>query len=170
MNFNSLLILLIVLCISCESTDKPKIFDEFRKANSEAQASLDSLEMTNPPDTSEILTNPLLQRAAGFVFRLKNKLAKADPSDERTDIADSLIVYNRDGIELFDLMYSVYSHSETEAHKKAFAEMQVDKPQVWLNKYFHKIPTIVARTLLTKFSYDIELSLQQLTQSSNPGN
>lgn len=103
---------------------------------------------------------PIFNKASFYLEILKNQLDSADSEGEKLDVAEKLIIKTTQGDSLYKYvmtMYDVgikYGDSSFQRSYTVFKEPTKDK---WLRKYFRMIPTVAAKTILSKFQNDLAI-------------
>lgn len=144
----------LLLVIGCKSPSD-KILDDFKRVNE----SLDSLNAAadsriNATDSISLF----LKNTASYLNIISTELGKSDPTGEKLDIAGKVLIGTSKGDSVYQFMMRVFDlgieHSTKEEDKKSFYKFKESAKDEWLEKYFDKIPTVAAKTILSKFQND----------------
>ena len=82
----------------------------------------------------------------------------ADSEGEKLDVAEKLIIKTTRGDSLYKYVMALYDvgikygDSTLQRSYTVFKESTKDK---WLRKYFRMVPTVAAKTILSKFQNDL---------------
>ena len=156
--------IIICLLVSCKSPSG-KGMDSFKEVN-------ESLEKTN--QTADSLTREmkfvgfdkavadslerLFYNASVYITSLKNELDSTASSGENLDVAEDILIKTQKGDSLYYYVMNIYDvgvkYSDSSLRKGYISLKRSDKDK-WLDKYFRKVPTIAARTILSKFQNDL---------------
>jgi|SRR6187455_3158844 len=155
---------IICLVVSCRSPSE-KVRDSFREVN-------ESLEKTNKAAdslTQEIKLvgfdksvadslERLFYNASVFIRRLKNELDSTDSNGEDLDVAEDILIKTQKGDSLYFYVMNIYDvgikYSDSSLRRDYISLREPDKDK-WLDKYFRKVPTIAAITILSRFQNDL---------------
>ena len=162
----NLIPVIICLLVSCKSPSE-KVMDSFKEVN-------ESLEKTNK--TVDSLTQNmklvgfdkavadslerLFNNASVYIKRLKNELDSTDSNGENLDVAEDILIKSQKGDSLYYYVMNIYdvgiTYSDSSLRKGYISLKGADKDK-WLDKYFRKVPTIAASTILSRFQNDLVL-------------
>ena len=160
----TLIPVIICLLASCKSPSE-KVMDSFKELN-------ESLEKTNK--TADSLTREiklvgfdkavadslerLFYNASVYIERLKNELDSTDSNGENLDVAEDILIKTQKGDSLYYYVINIYDvgikYSDSSLRKGYISLRESDKDK-WLDKYFRKVPTVAASTILSKFQNDL---------------
>lgn len=157
-----LVFFIIGFAAGCKSPSD-KIADKFKEIDKELERSderADSLLQNtklggfdNPDSIEHILNN-----ASFYIRTFKKELDSADKEGERVDIAEKLIIQSPKGDSLYKYitgMYELAVHYGDSNAKRKYAVLIKHTSNEWLNAYFRKVPTVAAKTILSKFQKDL---------------
>jgi hypothetical protein len=154
----------VCLVVSCKSPSE-KVMDSFKEVN-------ESLEKTNK--TVDSLTQKmkfvgfdkavadslerLFNNASVYIKHLKNELDSTDSNGENPDVAEDILIKTQKGDSLYYYVMNIYDvgikYSDSSLRKGYISLRSSDKDK-WLDKYFRKVPTIAASTILSRFQNDL---------------
>ena len=164
-------LLIATFFTGCQSQKKSNL-EEFKKIDSALLKSNTIVESATPYEKIQSQKNRYPELAAHadsiifveenafkFIDSLKEELKQQDPSGEKLDVGKTIIIDSKKSVELGNRLLSVYSSCTTRLDKldrkmadalfSIAEEIKTDKN--WGLKYFDKIPTIGAITMLNKF-------------------
>jgi len=161
--FKILIPLALSFTISCRS-QSDKIVEDFKKVN-------ESLEQTNgvvdsmnqamkfvefDPFVADSLEQ-VFNESSEYISYLKNELNKADSLGEKLDVAEHLLINTPRGDSLYNHVMNLYDlgikYSDSSS-KQDYNSLKKYNKEMWLNRYFKRVPTVAAVTVLSKFQND----------------
>ena len=156
--------IMICLVVSCKSPSE-KVMDSFKEVNE----TLDKTNQTVDSLTQEMKfvgfdkavadsLERLFNNASVYIKRLKNELDSTDSNGENLDIAEDLLIKTKKGDSLYYYVMNIYDvgikYSDSSLRTGYISLKGSDKDK-WLDKYFRKVPTIAASTILSRFQNDL---------------
>ena len=143
------------------------VVDNFKKIDESLEKSNDSISKLAQnikfPGADEKISDSLsvvLNDAYSYFKNLKEDLESMDKQGERLDVAESLLIQTPKGDSLFRYVMSMYDigiqYGDSSVKDEFVLARENDKNK-WLKKYFKMVPTIAARTILSKFQNDCNL-------------
>ena len=159
-------LLIIVFVISCNSPSE-KVMDNFKEAN-------ESLERTNKTVDSfsrkmkfvgleKVVADSLeklFNNASSYITHVKNELDSTDSNGENLDVAEDILIKTQKGDSLFNYLQQVYDAGieyGDSTSRQYLTDVRKYGKDKWLERYFRKVPTIAASTILSKFQNDLGL-------------
>lgn len=167
----------VIACLlfSCKSPSE-KAVEDFKKVNEslqQTQKAIDStgqkFKFTGVDAAIADSLKHLFAKAYSFMDRLKYQLDSMDHTGDDPDAAENLIIKTPAGDSLYYYVMGIgntaiqYGDSSL---RKFYIGLKTNGKRSWLTKYFKDIPTIAARTILSKFQHDIMAMKRSLTRAS----
>ena len=94
-------------------------------------------------------------------MRINEELEQSDAEGKKLDVAQKLLIKTPQGDSLYDHLMAVYKleikYGADSAATQRFFWLKKDSKDKWLEKYFKKVHTIVAQTIVSKFRNDCSL-------------
>ena len=143
-----------------------KVLEDFKKVNEsleETNKEIDSLykRSSSALDLEQKTIDSIqlvLRNAHAYLESAKTSLALADTNGENLDAAQTLFINTAKGDSLFYYVMSVcdlgIKYTDKDAERKKFVLQRGINKNRWLEKYFKMVPTIAAKTILSKFQND----------------
>src|SRR5688572_1507390 len=168
MNFSKYFISSVSFLImaACQSASED-VIDNFKKIDESLEKSNDSINKLAQnikfPGADEKISDSIsrvFNGAYSYFGNLKEDLESMDKKGERLDVAESLLIQTPKGDSLFNFVMSVYDigiEYGDSSMKHNFTLLRERDKNKWLEKYFKMVPTIAARTILSKFQNDCNL-------------
>ena len=163
---NFFVLLIIILAISCKSPSE-KVMDNFKEVD-------ESLEKTNK--TVDSLSRQmkfvgfdkavadslekLFDNTSVYLKRLKSELDSSDSHGEKLGVAKDILIKTQKGDSLFNYLVQVYDVANKygdSTSRQYLIDLRKYGKDKWLERYFRKVPTIAASTILSKFQNDLGL-------------
>jgi hypothetical protein len=109
----------------------------------------------------------ILDNAMAFLEKTKEQLENG--KDDQLDVAEKLLLNTQAGDNLFQFMMGVYDMAinfSTDSVKKQNYLLLKEKDKTkWQEKYFKMVPTVAAKTILSKFQNDcISIKMNLLSE------
>jgi len=157
-------LVLISFIAGCQSPSN-KIVDKFKEVNESIEKSNESIDSLTQDmkfagfDKAEgDSIRQIFNKASLYIRILKKELDSADSNGEKLDISEKLIVKTPKGDSLYKYikdMYKLGIKYGDSSLKKSYASLKETTSDKWLNKWFRDMPTVGARTILSKFQNDL---------------
>lgn len=154
--------------LSCKSPSD-KAAENFRKVNDELKNSnkrLDSArqrfkKLRNFDQETIDSIELILRKAIVYIGSIQMDLDIKDRKGERIDVAEQLLINTSKGDSLYMELMAVYDlgikYADDESERQKFILLREFDKDKWLEKHFRRVPTIAARTIVSKFQNDCAL-------------
>jgi len=100
----------------------------------------------------------LFNNASSYITHVKNELDSTDSNGEDLDVAEDILIKTQKGDSLYFYVMNIYDvgikYSDSSLRRDYISLREPDKDK-WLDKYFRKVPTIAAITILSRFQNDL---------------
>lgn len=166
MNFSKHIIpgILLLSLLSCKSPSD-KTAEAFRKIDESLEKSDDSIDsiarkmkIVGFDESVADSINLILNGASVYIKQIKTELENLDSKGERLDVAEKLLIKTPKGDSLFNHLVSVYDlgikYSADSVERQKYILLKGDDKNKWQEKYFRKVPTFAAGTIMSKFRND----------------